>query len=103
MTSTPSVLSEDYRSKSRVSPGSGAVRRCWPRGLHLGLSQRLLSALLDDTAPETFDGLFDLVTGALLIASVLTVETIGPAATFLAAAAVSSFPVLIMTEPKLVS
>jgi MFS family permease len=73
-------------------------------GLHLGLSQGLLSALVADAAPEdlrgTAFGLFNLVTGgALLIASVLAGwlwQAFGPTATFLAGAAFSGFAVLIM-------
>ncbi|CAK0759384.1 membrane hypothetical protein [Azospirillaceae bacterium] len=63
-------------------------------GLHLGLSQGLLSAMIADAAPAdrrgTAFGLFHLVTGgALLVASVLAGglwSAIGPATTFLAGA-----------------
>jgi MFS family permease len=64
-------------------------------GLHLALSQGLLSALVADTAPAelrgTAFGLFNLASGAALLAASLAAgalwETIGPEATFLAAAA----------------
>jgi hypothetical protein len=61
-------------------------------GLHLGLTQGLLSALVADAAPAgargTAFGLYNLVSGlALLIASLLAGELwsrIGPEATFIA-------------------
>lgn len=64
-------------------------------GLHMGLTQGLLAAMVADTAPErlrgTAFGLFNLVSGgALLIASViagLLWDAAGPAATFWAGAA----------------
>jgi MFS family permease len=64
-------------------------------GLHLGLTQGLLTALVADTAPKqllgTAYGLFNLVSGvALLLASVLAGalwDMLGPAATFWAGAA----------------
>jgi MFS family permease len=73
-------------------------------GLHMGLSQGLLSALVADTAPEdlrgTAFGLFNLVTGlALLVASVLAGwlwQVFGPAATFLAGAVFSGLAALFM-------
>ena len=74
-------------------------------GLHMGLSQGLLSALVADTAPEdlrgTAFGLFNLVAGAaLLIASVLAGwlwQAFGPTATFLAGAVFSGLAALIMS------
>jgi MFS family permease len=64
-------------------------------GLHMGLSQGLLAAMVADTAPArlrgTAFGLFNLVSGvALLAASVIAGwlwTSVGPAATFLAGAA----------------
>lgn len=64
-------------------------------GLHMGLTQGLLAAMVADTAPErlrgTAFGLFNLVGGgALLVASVVAGvlwDTAGPAATFWAGAA----------------
>jgi MFS family permease len=64
-------------------------------GLHLGLTQGLLAALVADTAPParrgTAFGWFNLVSGvALLFASLLAGalwEVVGPAATFYAGAA----------------
>jgi MFS family permease len=64
-------------------------------GLHLGLTQGLLSALVADTTPAEHRGsafgLFNFASGvALLLASVIAGtlwETIGPSATFLAGAA----------------
>jgi MFS family permease len=66
-------------------------------GLHMGLSQGLLSKLVADTAPVrlrgTGFGIFNLVGGvALLMASViagLLWTTLGPSATFLAGAGFS--------------
>jgi MFS family permease len=63
-------------------------------GLHMGMTQGLLAALVTDTAPTnlrgTAFGLFNLASGAaLLLASLiagLLWELIGPAATFLAGA-----------------
>jgi MFS family permease len=74
-------------------------------GLHMGLSQGLLSALVADTAPEdlrgTAFGLFNLVAGAaLLIASVVAGwlwQAFGPTATFLAGAVFSGLAALIMS------
>jgi MFS family permease len=67
-------------------------------GLHLGLTQGLLSALVADKAPDdlrgTAFGLFNLVTGvALLIASALAGwlwSSIGSIATFVAGAIFSA-------------
>jgi len=64
-------------------------------GLHLGMTQGLLSALVADEAPEnlraTAFGMFNFVTGmALLLASLIAGflwEQIGPSATFIAGAA----------------
>ena len=64
-------------------------------GLHMGLTQGLLAALVADTAPVnlrgTAFGMFNLATGlALLVASVLAGalwDRLGPQATFLAGAA----------------
>ena len=63
-------------------------------GLHMGLTQGLLSALVADTAPPelrgTAFGMFNLVTGlAMLMASVIAGslwDNIGPRGTFLAGA-----------------
>jgi MFS family permease len=73
-------------------------------GLHMGLSQGLLAALVADTAPAdlrgTAFGFFNLVTGgALLIASVLAGwlwQVFGPDATFLAGAAFAATTALII-------
>ena len=64
-------------------------------GLHMGLTQGLLAALVADTAPEelrgTAFGVFNLVSGvAMLAASIIAGalwDAIGPAGTFLAGAA----------------
>jgi MFS family permease len=64
-------------------------------GLHMGLTQGLLAALVADTAPAelrgTAYGVFNLITGlALLLASVIAGalwDTTGPQGTFLAGAA----------------
>jgi MFS family permease len=76
-------------------------------GLHMGLTQGLLSALVADTAPPelrgTAFGMFNLVTGlAMLMASVIAGslwDNIGPRGTFLAgalftAAALAVLPLL---------
>lgn len=79
-----------------AAPGLPAVfagAALW--GLHLALSQGLLAALVADTAPPelrgTAFGLFNLASGAALLAASLAAGTlwaaIGPEATFLAAAA----------------
>lgn len=73
-------------------------------GLHMGLSQGLLAAMVADTAPVdlrgTAFGFFNLVTGVvLLIASVLAGwlwNAYGPTATFLAGAAFAAAAALIM-------
>jgi predicted MFS family arabinose efflux permease len=67
-------------------------------GLHMGLTQGLLSKLVADTVPAssvgTGFGIFNLVSGsALLLASVLAGslwKALGPSATFLAGAAFSA-------------
>ena len=64
-------------------------------GLHMGLTQGLLSAMVADTAPPelrgTAFGLFNLLSGiAMLVASIiagLLWDVIGPSGTFLAGAA----------------
>ena len=64
-------------------------------GLHMGLTQGVLSALVADTAPEelrgTSFGVFNLVSGiATLAASIIAGalwEVVGPSSTFLAGAA----------------
>lgn len=70
---------------------SGALAGAALWGLHMGLTQGLFSALIADTAPErlrgTAFGVFNLATGAaLLAASAIAGEVwqhVGPAATFL--------------------
>lgn len=71
-------------------------------GLHMGMTQGLLAALVADTAPTelrgTAFGFFNLASGvALLLASLiagLLWETIGPAATFVAGAAFTAVGLL---------
>jgi len=71
-------------------------------GLHMGLTQGLLTTLIADTAPAelrgTAYGMFNLVTGvALLAASVVAGalwDVIGPNGTFLAGAAFTAFAVI---------
>ncbi|MGB7619113.1 MAG: MFS transporter, partial [Pseudolabrys sp.] len=76
-------------------------------GLHMGLTQGLLAALVADTAPPelrgTAFGMFNLVSGvALLAASIMAGalwDMIGPAGTFVAGAlitavALAAFPLL---------
>lgn len=71
-------------------------------GLHMGMTQGLLSAMVADGAPAgrrgTAFGVFNLVTGlAVLLASVLAGglwSVVGPAATFLAGAAFSATALL---------
>ncbi|HYH21503.1 MAG TPA: MFS transporter [Azospirillum sp.] len=71
-------------------------------GLHMGMTQGLLAAMVADAAPAdlrgTAFGLFHLMTGvALLVASVLAGAlwaTVGPAATFLAGAGFSAVAVV---------
>jgi len=67
-------------------------------GLHMGLTQGLLSALVADTAPPelrgTAFGMFNLVSGiALLAASIVAGalwDLIGPAGTFFAGALITA-------------
>jgi MFS family permease len=67
-------------------------------GLHMGLTQGLLAALVADTAPPelrgTAFGMFNLVSGiALLLASILAGalwDVIGPSGTFLAGALITA-------------
>jgi MFS family permease len=71
-------------------------------GLHLGLTQGLLSAIVADHAPARFRGtafgIFNLVTGlGVLLASVIAGvlwEQMGPPATFLAGAGLTAIAVL---------
>jgi len=73
-------------------------------GLYLGFSQGLLSALVADTAPEdlrgTAFGLFNLVTGAALLAASVVAGWLwsgfGPTATFSAGAVFSALAILIV-------
>jgi MFS family permease len=70
-------------------------------GLHMGLTQGLLAALVADTAPDelrgTAFGLFNLVTGiAMLAASIIAGalwDVAGPAGTFLAGAAFTALAI----------
>jgi MFS family permease len=74
-------------------------------GLYLGLSQGLLSALVADTAPDdlrgTAFGVFNLLTGGvLLIASILAGwlwDAFGSTATFIAGAAFSALATLLLS------
>ncbi|HEY6380984.1 MAG TPA: MFS transporter, partial [Pseudolabrys sp.] len=67
-------------------------------GLHMGLTQGLLAALVADTAPAelrgTAFGMFNLVSGvALLAASILAGalwDQVGPSGTFLAGALITA-------------
>ena len=67
-------------------------------GIHMGATQGILSALIADRAPAdlrgTAFGLFNLITGAALLGASLLAgalwTTIGPAATFLAGAALAA-------------
>jgi MFS family permease len=80
-------------SSGVVGLGFGAI--LW--GLHMGFTQGIFAALVADTAPTTLRGtafgIFNLVTGvALFFASLiagLMWQEIGPAATFLASAAIA--------------
>jgi MFS family permease len=71
-------------------------------GLHMGMTQGLLAALVAETAPTAFRGtafgVFHLVTGtALLVASVVAGvlwQAIGPSATFLAGAGFTTIGLL---------
>lgn len=81
-------------------PGLAAGVMLW--GLHMGMTQGLLAALVADAAPAslrgTAFGMFNLVSGvALLLASVLAGglwQRIGPQATFLAGAAFAALALL---------
>jgi MFS family permease len=84
-------------------PGIAAVTlgvALW--GLHMGLTQGLLAALVADTAPAalrgTAFGLFNFITGlAMLAASVLAGalwDAIGPQATFIAGAVITALALL---------
>jgi MFS family permease len=92
---------------------AGALAGAALWGLHMGLSQGLLAALVADTAPErlrgTAFGLFNLGTGvATFLASLLAGllwDHVGPGATFvagaaLAGAALAGLLVLIWTVPS---
>ncbi len=94
-----------------TSTGLGAVFAgiaLW--GLHLALSQGLLSALVADTAPEslrgTAFGIFSLVTGLALLAASLIAggvwDVAGPGATFATGAVIASIALigLIIVRPK---
>ena len=81
-------------------------------GLHMGLSQGLLSRLVADRAPEALRGsafgLFNLAAGAAMLAASVTAgllwDRIGPSATFLAGAAFASaaaFVLLAATRPTI--
>lgn len=71
-------------------------------GLHLGMTQGLLTRMVADTAPEdlrgTAYGFFNLTSGlALLVASLLAGllwDRLGPAATFLAGAGLAALAML---------
>ena len=73
-------------------------------GLHMGLTQGLLAALVADTAPAalrgTAFGLFNFVTGlAMLAASILAGalwDAMGPQATFMAGAVITVFALLVV-------
>jgi MFS family permease len=73
-------------------------------GLYLGFSQGLLSALVADTAPEdlrgTAFGLFNLLTGAALLAASVLAGWLwcdfGPTATFAAGALLSGLAILVL-------
>ena len=92
-------------SRWRSSPGLGGVIigvGLW--GLYLGFSQGLLSALVADTAPEdlrgTAFGLFNLLTGAALLAASVLAGWLwydfGPTATFAAGALLSGLAILVL-------
>jgi MFS family permease len=71
-------------------------------GLHMGLTQSLLSALVADAAPAdlrgTAFGFFNLVTGLMLLVASLVAgllwDAIGPGATFLAGAAFTALALM---------
>ncbi len=80
-------------------------------GLHIGLSQGLLATLVADTAPEglrgTAFGLYNLITGAALLAASalagLLWQLAGPAASFLAGAllALASLAALVLARRRI--
>jgi MFS family permease len=83
-------------------------------GLHMGLSQSLLAALVADEAPAdrrgTAFGLFNLATGVLLLAASILAgalwDRLGPPATFYAGASFAGLALLgliarIKTQPKI--
>jgi MFS family permease len=82
-------------------------------GLHMGLTQGLLAALVADTAPPelrgTAFGMFNLVSGVALLAASIVAgalwDMIGPAGTFVAGAlitavALAALPLLRRTVEK---
>jgi MFS family permease len=82
------IASDVVLALSRSVPGALAGVALW--GLHLGLTQGLLSALVADAAPEdargTAFGVFNLISGLALLAASglagLVWDRVGPAATF---------------------
>jgi len=90
------VLADLALAFAAALPGVALGTVIW--GLHMGLTQGLLAALVADTAPEdlrgTAFGIFNLVGGvALLLASVIAGalwDVYGPMMTFLAGAAITS-------------
>jgi MFS family permease len=86
-----------------VAPGIGGILAgvaLW--GLHMGLTQGLLAALVADTVPAelrgTAFGMFNLVSGVALLAASIVAgalwDAIGPQATFLAGAAFAAVATL---------
>lgn len=71
-------------------------------GLHMGMTQGLVAALVTDTAPSAFRGtafgLFNFISGVMLLLASLIAgllwERIGPGAAFLAGAAITTFGLL---------
>ncbi|HSA59616.1 MAG TPA: MFS transporter [bacterium] len=86
------IVADMVLAAANGAPAAFAGAALW--GLHMALTQGLLSKLVADTVPETLRGtgfgLFNLVSGvALLLASVVAGalwSAIGPSATFLAGA-----------------
>jgi MFS family permease len=78
-------------------------------GLHMGLSQGLLSRLVADRAPDALRGsafgLFNLATGLAMLAASVTAgllwDRFGPAATFLAGAAFASAAALALFASRI--